>query len=262
MQEDFEIYSGFASVYDLFMDEIPYDMWFSYVHELLAVRGISEGLVVDVACGTGEITKRLSDMGYETVGIDLSEEMLMVAREKCSSDILLLHQNMCRLELPFEADAMVCLCDGINYLTEEEKLIRCFRSAYQHLKPGGIWVFDMKTPYFYQEVLGNQTFADNRESASYIWENEYDKETGINSYLLTIYELADEKKDLFIRSEELHHQRAYSQNTIGKLLHEAGFRSITCYEALTEQEPSEKSERIYWIAQKQMGEENESGLYC
>lgn len=255
MQENFDIYHEFASVYDLFMDEIPYDEWFSYLCDLLKSGGVSEGLVVDVACGTGEITKRLSEMGYETVGIDLSEEMLMVAREKCSSDILLLHQDMCRLELPFEADAMVCLCDGTNYLTEEEQLVQCFKSVYQHLKPGGIWVFDMKTPYFYQEILGNQTFADNRESASYIWENEYDKETGINTYLLTIYELADEKRDLFIRNEELHHQRAYSQNTIQTFLLEAGFQNITCYEALTEQEPSEKSERIYWIAQKQIGEE-------
>lgn len=250
MNEEFEIYGGFASVYDRFMDGIPYDEWFIYLQGLLSEYNITEGIVVELACGTGEITRRLSDVGYDMIGVDLSEEMLEIAREKCQANVLLLHQDMRKLDLYGSAAAIVCICDGMNYLCSKEELEQTFHQVSLFLDRGGMFIFDMKTDYFYREILGSRTLTDNREDASYIWENIYDEEEKMNEYLLTVYELVDEENDLFVRTDELHHQRAYEIGTVQECLERQGLSCLHVYEAFTKSTPSEKSERIYFIAQK------------
>lgn len=250
MNEEFEIYGGFASVYDRFMEDIPYDEWCSYLRGLLKEYGITEGIIVDLACGTGEMTKRLRDAGYDMIGVDLSEEMLEIAREKCQEDVLLLHQDMRELDLYGSAAAMICVCDGMNYLCSKEDLEQVFHQVSLFLDRGGMFLFDMKTDYFYREVLGNRTLTDNREDASYIWENVYHEEEKLNEYLLTVYELVDEEKDLFVRTDELHRQRAYEPDWVKEALERQGLFCLQVYEALTRKLPAPESERIYFVAQK------------
>lgn len=249
-EEEYEIYGGFAAVYDMFMDNIPYDEWFAYVRQLLLKNDIKEGVLAELACGTGEMTWRLAEAGYNMIGIDLSEEMLAVAREKCDSEVLLLHQDMRKFDLYGSVSAVVCVCDGMNYICEASGLRQVFDRAYTFLEPGGVFIFDMKTDYFYREILGNRTITDNRENASYIWENEYDEDERINEYLLTVYELADEEKDLFVRTDELHRQKAYAPEIVKTLLEESGFRKAEIFEAFTTNPPSSVSERIYFVAHK------------
>lgn len=248
--EEYNIYGGFATVYDLFMEDIPYDDWFRYIKKLLERQGIRDGAVVDLACGTGEITRRLADAGYQVTGVDLSEEMLMIAREKCDAGVLLLHQDMRKLELAETVKAVVCICDGMNYICSEEDLQQVFRQVNLFLEEGGIFLFDMKTEYFYREVLGNRVITDNREDASYIWENIYYEDEKKNEYLLTVYELVDDERDLFLRTDELHCQKAYDVKTVADCLREQGFSKVEVFEALTFEAPPEQTERIYFIAHK------------
>lgn len=250
MQEEFEIYGGFASVYDKFMDNIPYDEWFQYLQMLLQRCGIYEGIVVDLACGTGEMTKRLAGAGYQMIGVDLSEEMLEIARDKCEADILWLHQDMRALDLYGSASAMVCICDGMNYICSIDELERVFEKAAVFLDQNGVLIFDMKTAYFYQEILGNRIITENREDASYIWENEYHEKDQLNEYLLTIYELVDDERDLFLRTDELHRQKAYDINVVKEALEKQGFSEIEVFKAFTEERPDAKSERLYFVARK------------
>lgn len=250
MEREYDIYGGFATVYDLFMDNIPYDDWFQYVKKLLGQKGVDGGIVVELACGTGEMAKRLCGAGYDVIGVDLSEEMLAVAREKCGDGVLFLHQDIRKLDLYGSAAAMVCVCDGMNYICKEEELQQVFEKAYLFLEEQGVLIFDMKTEYYYKEILGNRTLADNRENASYIWENAYDENEKLNEYLLTIYELADDERDLFVRTDELHRQKAYDVETVCRCLKNQGFESVEVLEAFTEKEPDGNSERIYFIAQK------------
>lgn len=252
-KDECSIYSGFASVYDIFMDNIPYDDWAEYVKTLLAESGIRQGIVVELACGTGELTKRLADSGYQMIGVDFSEEMLTIARDKCGEEVLLLHQDMRELELYGTAAAMVCVCDGMNYICSEEELGQVFQRAYAFLDFSGVLIFDMKTDYFFREVLGNQTITDNREDASYIWENNYYEEEMLNEYLLTVYELVDEERDLFVRTDELHYQRAYDIAVVKHCLEEQGFTCVRIFEAMTKQQPQQDSERIYFVAYKNAG---------
>lgn len=251
MNDEIEMYgSGFAAVYDTFMDNIPYDDWHAYVRKLLCGQGVADGLVVELGCGTGNMTKRLAADGYDMIGIDSSAEMLEYARDKCSENVLLLQQDMRELDLYGTAAAMVCVCDGMNYLLELEDLRQTFERVHLFLDEGGIFLFDLKTAYFYETQLGSRTVTDNREDATLIWENAYDADTMLHEYLVTIYELADEKRDLFARREEYHRQRAYPWKTVKKLLQETGFSVEAVYDAFKEDAPEEDSERLYFVAKR------------
>ncbi|MDO4166162.1 MAG: class I SAM-dependent methyltransferase [Eubacteriales bacterium] len=250
MDEEMEIYGGFAESYDLFMDNIPYDAWHTYVHSLLEEYDVTAGLVVDLACGTGNMTERLAADGYDMIGIDQSFEMLDIARTKCPESVLLLQQDMRELDLYGSVAAVVCVCDGMNYILTEEELRTVFQRVKIFLDPGGVFIFDMKTAHFYQHILGNRTITDHREDATLIWENEYHPEAGINEYLVTIYQLAEEKRDLFRRVEEYHRQRAYTPDLVQHLLEEAGLQVEAVYDAFSKAEPAENSERLYFIARR------------
>ena len=150
-------YNGFAYCYDLFMDNIPYDMWAEYLYSILTEYGITEGTLLELGCGTGSMTECMIAKGYDSIiGLDSSEDMLMMAREKNLPGVLLIQQDMRELELPDEVDAVYCVCDGMNYLLEPQDLQRVFTRVKRFLKAGGVFVFDMKTDYFYREILGDR----------------------------------------------------------------------------------------------------------
>ena len=109
----------------------------------------------------------------------------------------------------------------------------------------------MKTPYFYQDILGDRTITDNREDASYIWENFYDRDTRINEYLLTVYALADEERDLFVRTDEVHRQKAYMEEEVKKAIEESGMQCMAVYNAFTKDAPDEQTQRMYFVVRKE-----------
>lgn len=248
-----EAYTGFAEVYDLLMDNIPYEEWTDYLAELLAEYGVREGLVAELGCGTGNVTERLAEKGYEMIGIDNSEEMLAVAMEKQTEaesepSVLYLLQDMREFELYGTVDAIVSICDSINYILQEEEIRQVFSLVNNYLEERGLFIFDLNTIYKYRELLAQNTIAENRDECSFIWENTFEEETGINEYALTLY--VKEEDDLFRRYDELHYQRAYSLDTIKQLLAEAGMEFIIAYDAFTKNSPDEKSERITIIARE------------
>jgi len=246
------IYTGFAYVYDKFMDNIPYNGWHSYIYTLLKEYGITSGIVAELACGTGTITSMLAADGYDMIGVDISYDMLGIARDKCPGNVLLLQQDIRELDLYGSAAAMICVCDGMNYMDCTDSLYRVFCRANIFLDYGGIFIFDLKTTYFYENILGNRVIAENREDSSIIWENEFNKETGINEYLVTIYSLCEEN-GLFERYEELHTQKAYSIEEVKGLAKKAGLETAAVYNAFTKEEPKEDSERVYFILKKAFG---------
>ena len=246
-----EAYTGFAAVYDIFMDNVPYEEWSSYLHGLLLEHGIEEGIVLDLGCGTGAMTERLAAFGYDMIGVDNSEDMLELAMEKrvqSGQDILYLLQDMREFELYGTVRAVVSICDCMNYILEEEDLLEVFCLANNYLDPGGIFVFDMNTPYKYREVIGNTTIAENREEGSFIWENCFDEESQVNEYALTLF--IKEEDDLYRKHEEFHYQKAYEPERVKELLEEAGLKVEAIYDAFTREPVREDSERIYFIARE------------
>ena len=243
-----EAYTGFAQVYDTFMDNVPYDEWGEYLVSLLKKYGVEDGLVLDMGCGTGAMTRYLDARGYDMTGIDVSEDMLTIAKEKSSPDILYLLQDMREFELYGTMRAAVSICDSMNYILEEDDLLRVFSLVNNYLDPGGIFIFDLNTVYKYQEILGEQTIAEDREECSFIWDNFYDEEEMINEYDLTVF--VQEEGDLFRRYCETHYQRAYSLETVRALIEKAGMEVLAIYDAFTYNKPKPDSERVYFVARE------------
>jgi Methylase involved in ubiquinone/menaquinone biosynthesis len=246
-----EAYRDFASVYDMFMDNIDYTAWSDYIVELLNKYGITDGQILELGCGTGTITELLANKGYEMIGLDNSSEMLSVATDKKSEsghDILYILQDMSEFELHRSVNAIISVCDSMNYILEENDLLKVFKQVNEYLDIDGVFIFDLNTIYKYEKMLGDNTFAENREDGSFIWENFYDEGTQINEYDLTLF-IANEDGS-YQKSEEVHSQRAYAIWQIKDLLKRVGLETVKVYDAFTFEEPKDDSERIYIIARK------------
>lgn len=249
-----DAYTGFAEVYDLFMDSVPYEEWCERIVGTLREYGIHEGLVLDLGCGTGSMTELLAAAGYDMIGVDASEEMLELADEKkrkSGHDILYLLQDMREFELYGTVRAIVSVCDSLNYITEEKDLLQVFRLAHNYLDPDGVILFDFNTVYKYEEILGESVIAENREEGSFIWENYYDPEERLNEYDLTLY--VKEEDGRYRRFEETHFQKAYDRDVILGLLKEAGFRAEKILDGETGGELRKETERIFIAARREAG---------
>ena len=185
-----EAYTSFAYVYDTFMDNVPYGEWARHIREKLCEHGVTDGIVLDLGCGTGTMTERLAGYGYDMIGVDNSEEMLELAMEKKTEsgyDILYLLQDMRGFELYGTVRAVVSVCDSVHYITEPDELEEVFRLVNNYLDPKGIFLFDFNTVHKYRDVIGDSTIAEDRGVCSFIWDNRYYEKEQINEYDLTLF---------------------------------------------------------------------------
>lgn len=256
-----EAYTSFASVYDTFMDNVPYREWAEFIHSILCRYGAEKGIILDLGCGTGTMTEIFAQYGYDMIGIDNSEEMLELAAEKKSRsghDILYLLQDMREFELYGTVKAVVSVCDSVNYMTDPEELREVFRLVNNYLDPKGIFVFDFNTEYKYREVMGDCTIAEDRGECSFIWDNYYYEEERINEYDLTLFICEDNTDQKETESggrpcrkyRETHYQRAYTLDEIKELLESAGLVFMEAFDMEKGGGVSRKSERICVIAQE------------
>lgn len=247
-----EIYKSFASVYDLFMEDTEYDSWIEYLHKIWEKEGIRPELILDLGCGTGNITHRLAEKGYEMIGVDISEEMLMIAKKKAEEsglNILYLLQDMRDFELYGTVDVIVCLCDGMNYITDPDDMAAVFRQANNYLNPGGLFIFDLNTEYKFKYILADHTFAHTEEDAAYIWENFYDESEKMNEYYMNFF-IKEKNGEKYHRFEECHYEKSYSVEEIKTLIEKSGMEFVSAYDAFTFHPPSQTSQRIYMIAKE------------
>ena len=244
-----EMYEDFALVYDRFMDETPYEEWCQFVVGRLKQDQITDGILLDLGCGTGSMTELLAKQGYDMIGVDLSDSMLDIAMEKRAQsghNILYLQQDMREFELYGTVAAVVCVCDSLNYLLEEEDLAEVFSLVHNYLDQNGVFIFDMNTIHKYRDLIGDATICENREEGSFIWENYFDEESSINEYALTLF--VKQENGLFARFEEFHYQRAYELQRVTALLEQAGLTlKAVCAEGTTDP-ADENCERAYFVA--------------
>ena len=244
-----DAYTSFASVYDLFMDNVPYEEWCAFLCKILAQHGITDGPVLDLGCGTGKMTRLMSEQGYDMTGIDNAAEMLQIAAmEPGEVPILYLLQDMQDLELDGCVRAVYSVCDCVNYVLDEEELQQAFSRVHDYLEEDGVFIFDVNTSYKYTKLLAENTFAESRDEGSFIWDNYYDEEERINEYDLTLF--IPEGDELYRRYTETHYQRNYETATLLKLLKNAGFTDICVYDDYTDAPICETSERAVFVAKK------------
>ena len=241
-------YENFATVYDELMDNVPYEEWAEFILCILKKNKITDGLILELGCGTGKLMSLLGKAGFDMIGVDNSVDMLQIAREKTSPEFLYLLQDMREFELYGTVKAVVSVCDSINYITEKEELCEIFRLVNNYLDPGGLFIFDFNTIYKYQNVIGETVIAEDREDVSFIWFNEYGEESHLNDIDLKVF--VQEEEDIYRKFQEEHIQRGYTLDEIKQVLEESGLVFLQAYDEYSNHKVHSGSERIVVVAQE------------
>ncbi len=252
-------YENFARVYDELMDDVPYEEWADFLEAILKKEKIPGGLMLELGCGTGKMMTLMAKKGYDMIGVDNSLDMLQIARERTQDreGFLYLWQDMRSFELYGTVEAIISICDSVNYVTREEELVEVFRLVNNYLEPGGLFIFDFNTEYKYKEVIGEQVIAEDREDVSFIWYNEYDEEEHLNYIDLRVF--VQEEEDLFRKFQEEHIQKGYTLSQMQQLLKAGGLEYVAAFDGYCKQPVHEKSERIVLVAREKGKERRKEG---
>lgn len=243
------MYDEFATVYDEFMDDFDYPAWADYYLALLSSRRCPGGEICECGCGTGSLSLELKRRGAELICSDISDSMLRVASDKARRaglSVRFVRQDMRRLALPHPVDAVICACDGVNYLLKPGDVKAFFSSARAALKPGGVLAFDISSRYKLEHVLGNGFFGEERPDAAYLWQNTFDPQRCQVTMDLTFFVSAG--GGLYRRFAERQVQRAHDAQEILCWLRETGFEDPQVYGDRTFELPREDELRLHFCA--------------
>ncbi|MCH4889506.1 class I SAM-dependent methyltransferase [Acidaminobacter sp. JC074] len=244
------IYQGFARVYDQLMKDTPYDTWFENLQKIIKSYDIKGKEVLELACGTGAMTRKLYKAGYKVLGTDLSQEMLEIALETSYDQnlkIQFIQQDMTSLDLFHKYDMIVSFCDGFNYLIEDGQLDKALDSCRAYIKDQGYLIFDISSDYKLEHVLGQNVFTETSDEACYIWENYYDEKSKILEFDLTLFE---KQGNMYQRHDEVHKQRAYTIDEIQTSMAKNGFECLEVIDTNTGEKVTPESERWLFIGRK------------
>ena len=244
-------YAGFAPIYDRLMDDFDHPKWADYYLALLARAGVEPKTLCDCACGTGSLTVPFARRGLRVTGVDISPEMLELAAEKARTSgvhIDFVRQDMCELRLPRPVDALVCGCDGVNYLTSLDRVERFFRAAHAQIAPGGALAFDISPRYKLETEMGDAFFGEERDEVAYLWENTLDEKKHLVTMDITFF--AREPSGLYRRIVERHVQRAHGIDELRACLEKAGFSGIEVFGDQTLEPPGPEEARAHFLARR------------
>jgi SAM-dependent methyltransferase len=245
-------YARFADVYDAYMDDFDYPAWAGHYLRLLALSGVFPKTALDAGCGTGNMTLELARRGVAVTGSDLSEAMLSRAAQKARAAALpipFVRQDLRALALHRPVDAVVCACDGVNYLLTNGDVAAFFASANRCLKPGGALAFDVSTRAKFQRMIRDGAYCEERADSAYLWFNQKGKGEDRIDMDLTIF--LRQSGGLYQRFEERHSQRAHTIDQLKALLSQSGFSTVRAYGDRTEIPPSPDDQRVHVTAIKQ-----------
>ncbi len=236
-------YEKFSTVYDKLMYDCDYDKWSQYLLSRLSGKGI------DFACGSGTMTLNMRKGGLDVFGVDLSRDMLEIAKEKAMKEHIpteFLEADMTRFKYGLKLDFATCLIDGVNYLTDRETE-RFFNSVYGMLKENGKFIFDVSSEYKITTVLANNFYYDDEEDVTYFWTNKLAKDGKKVTCDLSFFVKDGEKYDRFDERHVFHLKKTEDMKT---LLKKAGFKEIKITDDSFNGRPKEKAMRIVFEATK------------
>ncbi|RHW40982.1 class I SAM-dependent methyltransferase [Neobacillus notoginsengisoli] len=246
-------YGHFAYLYDQLMEDAPYDDWAGFALKNWQKHGPkSEKSFLDLGCGTGEISLRLADSGFHVTGVDLSPDMLAVAREKADntgSSIRFVEQDMSELEMDDKYGIIGIFCDSLNYLESEEQVRKTFGKAVKYLVPGGLLMFDVHSIEKVANGFINRSFSLNGENVAYIWDSFSGEDPNSVEHEISFF-VRDEQDGKYDRYDEIHYQRTFPVETYRSWLEEVGLEVVSITSDFLTIEPAEESERVFFVAKK------------
>ena len=252
--KDSGAYGRLAEVYDRLNAEVDYESWADFIRNCFdRFADQKPEIVLDLACGTGRMTYPLARRGYDMIGVDGSAEMLSEAMQNCPDDLpmpLLLMQDMRSFELYGSVGAVVCCLDSLNYLTENGDLEACFKTVCNYLDPGGVFVFDVSSPYRFRHIFANNSYVLEDEDAGIYcgWQNYFDEQTGLCDFLLSVFER--DRDGRYSRFDEQQTERCYSYDEICAALDRAGLEFVTLAGGFDFAPPKDTADRWYFVAKR------------
>lgn len=244
------MYSEFAYFYDTLMANVDYKKRTDYICSLFKVFDQMPTLMLDLACGTGEFSNIFAQKGVSVIGVDISYDMLSIAREKSAqqgNDILYLCQDAAELDLYGTVDGAICCLDSLNHITDYDAFCKAIARVSLFLEKDRLFIFDLNTPYKHREVLGNNTFVIDTDDIYCVWQNEY---TDTNNMVEINLDFFIPDGDVYYRTNESFCERAYTDDEIKNALGKAGLKIEAVYEELTQNNPIDTTERIVYVTRK------------
>ena len=245
-----DAYTVLARCYDRLTADVGYETWADDVERHFRRSKRPVRTVEELGCGTGSLTMLLARRGYAMTAVDLSPDMLAVADQKCEGlGVLFLCQDMSRLALLEPADAVISCLDSVNYVTRPAAAKRMFRRVYKALNPGGLFLFDVKTPLALESADG-QTFLDEDDGLFCVWRGEYSPRRRVCGYGLDLF--VQEEDGSWSRGGEYHEEFAYTMDELDGFLREAGFQAVKLYGDKNMSAPREGAQRVFFAARKEL----------
>lgn len=238
-------YHIFASFYDELTENVNYKVRSQYLSDLFLQHHLRGKKLLDLACGTGETARYLSEAGYQITGLDLSQEMLTIASAKNLPNVRFYQADMTAFRLPETYDACICTLDSLNHLADAAAVEACFQCIFEALNPQGLFLFDVNTIYKHQKVLADNTFVFDEDGYFLVWDNELIDDRRVR-ILLDFFIDNGSSYDRY--SEEII-ETAYTNKEISAML-QHGFDILGVYDELSLEAPKETSERIYYICKR------------
>ncbi|MBS6720331.1 MAG: methyltransferase domain-containing protein [Peptoniphilus harei] len=240
------MYGDFAYFYDKLMYDLDYEKIYKFIRKVLGKKSLEPELILEMACGTGGLTEKLA-RDYKIHAFDLSDDMLSVCENKIrSKNLKLFKQNMVGFSAPASYDALFSVGDSLNYVTDEKDFEAAIKSSYDHLKDGGIFIFDLNTEYKFKNIP--PVTVDEVEDVLYLWENIYDEEEKLNTYGVNFFR--NIKDNDYKRFYEEHLERAYDLPFVKNLLGKTGFKDIEVYDDYEFKEVSDETSRYTFITRR------------
>lgn len=239
------MYGNFAVGYHHIMKDTDRDGLIAYYLDIFKKFGSEPSLILDLGCGAGDITLRLAKKGYDLIGIDISTDMLNIAREENSHEnILYLNQDMREFELYGTVDVIYSAFDCLNYITDKRDLKKVFSLCHNYLNPDGLFIFDINTEYKFKNILDKNTFVYDTEKAYLVWQSEYLTRNRICTFFLDMFYKNQKGYERFYEEQE---QRAYSVEELTEIALSTGFQVLGIYDSMTFKKYSKTSEKIFFV---------------
>ncbi|MBR2339143.1 MAG: class I SAM-dependent methyltransferase [Clostridia bacterium] len=254
-------YQDFSEFYDRLMNDVDYEEQAEYLLSLFRKHsGNTPKTVIDIACGSGSLCAALAARGIDPIGVDVSASMLAKAAGKFAPDqqVLLLQQDMRELDLYGTADGAVCMLDSVNHLCCTADIERFFARLRLFVEPGGLFVFDVNTPFKHRQVLGNNAFVFEEEDFVCVWRNRYLPKSAEVAMLLDFFVEKDDG-DYYRLCDEVR-ERAYSRRTLEKLLKQTGWEPLAVYNEYTTESAQEDAQRWVFVAKNTRTVEEAIGI--
>lgn len=245
-------YAEFAYYYDALTENAAYESRCHLLCNLLAAHGAGEGILLDLACGTGTLSAMLAKRGYDVIGVDASPDMLSVAQQKQTEqdfEAVFLCQRMEQLDLYGTIDAAICTLDSLNHITKQDDFKEALRRVALFMNDGGVFLFDVNTPYKHEAVLADNTFVYDLDDVYCVWQNQYDPATQTTDVTLDLF-CYDEENDCYDRATERFSERAYALDDIRAWLEEDQFEVLAVLEETGTRPVCDTDERALFVCKK------------